>query len=660
MDIRKNIIVTLVPLIIGAIYAVYKMKMDKFKSDVKKYRAAIAKLYAFYNNNVLLRKAFRHIVELHSSLTSYDFEQLQELTTTLFTKSMIISAIIPLLTFILEQDPILVGLAALISYMYFQLTVSKSYDKEVENMTNEISLTIQSISDNYSLLDDIAKSVKVCDRAPCLERSLNRIYEILSAENKEEAMYRYKMDAPIRLLSSLASTCYIATEEGDSRDENGLPKFVQKMTLLRLEADSKARMLRETDIAFSSLAVLSLTGMIVTPVFDMFLLNSMPGTSVYLRGYYGTLEKSLILVITCMAYYIISLLRRPTIVNVVDKIEIVDRISKHKKVKAFTIRLIPKTYKSQEKWTARLNDALSMKDMNYIYTLKPIASGIAVVLMLVALIVANSLSKSRIWNNYNSLSAVKDSIEMTEEMYKALKEIDEEYMTQEEKPKDEFARNLVKGRTSGLDDMSVEQQVDRLSTKWDKYYAISLKWWYWLIVYAAGIIAWFVPEVSLAIRKYMVKFEAAEDVMQIQSLMVTLQSTKFDVRKCLYWMTQESTIHKAVLQYAYIEYSSDPELALLRLKDSVSLRDMKRIVSKLEKAMYDLSIEDAFRDISLDKQNSLTINEMLQKQQLETKKELARGFANAPLLIAVTGGFVMPLLILGMTQLVTSLSEMGV
>lgn len=660
MDIRKNLIVTAIPLFVGIIVAIIKMRMDANKADVKKRRAVAAKKYAFFYNNVMLRKSFRHLVELYSSLACYDFEVLQEITTALFMKALAISVAIPVVTLIVEQDPILVGFAVLVGYLYFQLTVIKSYDKEIENMTNEISLTIQSISDSYSLVDDVAKAVKICDRAPCLERSINRIYEILAAENKEESLYRYKQLSPIRLLSSLASTCYITSEEGDSRDENGLPKFVQKMTHLRLEADSKARNLRETAIAFSALTTLSLTGMIATPVIDTFMLRTMPGTSVYLKGLYGTVEKSMILGITCLSYYVISLLRRPTIVNVVDKMELIDKISKYKKVKAFTIRLIPKTYKSEEKWKNRLNESLSAKDMNYIYTLKPILAAIAAVVAIISLIISNSLAKARLWNNYNSLEAINYSIEMTETMHRALVEIDKEYLTQDEKPKDEFTRNLVKGRTTGLTDLEVEQQVDRLSMKWDKYYGISFKWWYWLIIYAVSIVAWFVPEMSLMIRKFLVKFEVAEDVMQIQSLMVTLQSTKFDVRKCLYWMTQESTIHKAVLQYAYIEYSSDPELALLRLKDSVGLRDMKRIVAKLEKAIYDLSIEDAFRDIALDKQNSLTINEMLQKQQLASKREMARGLANAPLMIALVCGFLIPLLALGLTQLLSALSEMGV
>lgn len=636
------------------------MHRTAVKNNVQLNRASIAKKYVFLYNNILTRKAFRNIVVMYSSLSCYDFEIMQQMSVDLFTKSVTRSLLIPVITLIVEKDPILTGLAALTGFMYYQLTVSKAYDKEVEELTNEVSFTMQSISDSYSLVDDITKAVKICERAPCLEHAINRMYEVLSAEDREEALYKYKKLVPLRLLSSLMTTCYIATEEGDSRDENGMPKFVQKMTQLRLEADSKARNLKATNIAFSSLANLSLTGIIVTPLFELFLLKSMPGTSVYLRGMYGSISKTVLLLLTCIAYYVISLLRRPSIVNVVDKSEFIDKLSKYRRVRAFVQKLIPKTYKIQRKWTERLNDSLSAKDMQYIYTMKPLIAGIAIIVTTISLVTFVSLSKQRLWNNYGSLSAINFATEMTEERYKKIKEIDYMYMTSEEKPKDDVARNMIRGRISGLEDMEIEQQVDRLSTKWDKYYNIGFKLYYIFIIYLMGVLGWFSPEISLLIRKEMVKFEAAEDAMQLQSLMITLQSTKYDVRKCLYWMAQESTVHKAAFQYAYIEYGSDPELALLKLKDSVALRDIKRLVAKLEKAMYDLSIEEAFKDISLDKQNSLAINEMLQNQQLASKKEIARSLANAPMAVALYAEFVIPILLLGYTQLVSSLAEMGV
>lgn len=92
-------------------------------------------------------------------------------------------------------------------------------------------------------------------------------------------------------------------------------------------------------------------------------------------------------------------------------------------------------------------------------------AGLGVIIATVSLISFIALSKSRLWNNYGSLSAINYTTEMTEERYNKIKEVDYIYMTSEEKPEDDVARNLVKGRVSGLEDMEIEQQVDRLSIK---------------------------------------------------------------------------------------------------------------------------------------------------------------------------------------------------
>ena len=176
---------------------------------------------------------------------------------------------------------------------------------------------------------------------------------------------------------------------------------------------------------------------------------------------------------------------------------------------------------------------------------------------------------------------------------------------------------------------------------------------------AGAVAGWFAPELSLLLRKKMVEFESTEDVMQLQTLMIALANTRMDVAKVLYWMSTESTVHKAPLHYAYLEFTSDPEMALWRLYDTVKSKDLKRMVSKLERAVYALSLRDAFNDILLDKEQSLVMSELLQNEVIESKKQYAKLIASLPTSIAVMGGFVLPILILGVVQLMNSLSGMA-
>lgn len=296
---------------------------------------------------------------------------------------------------------------------------------------------------------------------------------------------------------------------------------------------------------------------------------------------------------------------------------------------------------SRKKLEFLMNDAVSSKSLEYVYTLKPVASIIATLCMMLLITGFIITAKQKLWDNTGSLSVMKTTQVMTEKLKKQLVILDEEYMTAENKMSDDETLELVKGRLTGVSDTDALMHVDRLSLKWDTYYGLTFKWYYVLLVYVAGIVAWFTPEISLKMRKKLVEFEANEDVMQLQTLMIALSNTKLDVYKTLFWLASESTIHKAPLHYAYLEYPSNPELALQRLKDSVQNENLKRMVSKLERAVYSLSLSEAFNDIKIDKEQSLIMSEIQQDEVIESKKQWAKLLASMPMYIAVIGGFVL-------------------
>ena len=97
-----------------------------------------------------------------------------------------------------------------------------------------------------------------------------------------------------------------------------------------------------------------------------------------------------------------------------------------------------------------------------------------------------------------------------------------------------------------------------------------------------------------------------------------------------------------------------------KLKDSITERDMKRLVSKLIKAIYDLSLSEAFSDITLDKQQSMALQGMLQDEVLESKKYYAKMLAIIPIGMVLILDFVAPILLLGINQLSTAFSTLAV
>ena len=647
----------------AAIVFVIKLKQLKLKesgqAEVAR-RRKLEKKYVFYMNNVFTRSKFRRIVTRFATLCCYDAGKVKEESIKLFEKAMSVMIAMPIIALILLQNVILAALVILLGLIYYDIAVDAKIDKLYAKIVEESAIAVQSIRDNYGMYDNIPKSVLEADKGTLLDNPLTYIYDMLTSVDSEEMLANFKRVTPVRIIGTLATVCYIMNNEGDSRGSSNEPtSFESALTAIRREADTEVRRLRKTAAAFSSLKVVALIGLIATPFLDMFLLSSIPGTALYLKGTYGAIEKTLIVGITILTYYLISVLVRPTVVNQVDKVPWIDRLSKDKRVRNIIQNIEPKKFKTKEKLAKQLSDSISSKDTHYIYTLKPIVAAGVFLTSLLAMTGLAHTAKRTLWLNNGSLTIMETTQEMTPKLEKQLKQLDEIYMTQEVQMTSEEAFALVKAKLTGVSDMDALTHVDRLELKWKSYYKLGFKWYYIVFAYLFAVAGWFAPELSLLLRKKMVEFESTEDVMQLQTLMIALANTRMDVAKVLYWMSTESTVHKAPLHYAYLEFTSDPEMALWRLYDTVKSKDLKRMVSKLERAVYALSLRDAFNDILLDKEQSLVMSELLQSEVIESKKQYAKLIASLPTSIAVMGGFVLPILILGVVQLMNSLSGMA-
>ena len=180
-----------------------------------------------------------------------------------------------------------------------------------------------------------------------------------------------------------------------------------------------------------------------------------------------------------------------------------------------------------------------------------------------------------------------------------------------------------------------------------------------LIIYGFGVAGWFVPEISLITRKKLVSYEATDDIMQLQTMMIVLSETKMDVYKAICWLEKQSTVHKAAIRQCHYAYIADPEAALSKLEYASPSNDFKRLVRKLKSAVYTLSLHDAFSDMVLDKQQSLTIREMLRNEELESRKNSSKLIAVAPAAVALVGTFIGPVLILGVSQMMDTMQSLN-
>ena len=651
------VVLTLIALVFFTARAKAKASADYMEKKKQKLRER----FRIYFENVLTRKSFRRIVESYSSLSCYDVDTVRCQSVQLFERNIIIVVTVPIVTLFIMKDTALAILMAFMSLVYYQSVIEKEMDKIYVTLMEECSLVISSIREKYLETDNIALAVLYADKSKYLDIPMSKIYRILTDVDAEDLLADFQKSYPVRIIKTLANTCYIVHENGAVKGEDGSDSFSNDMTILRQECDSEIRRLTKQNIAFRSLEMLSLVGLLIMPIAEWYLLTQIPGTAVLIKGFYGTAIHAFVIGTTIYAYYYITTANRPSVVSTVDKIAAIDHISKQKIVSRQIDKIHPKTQKVQDKISGLLRDAISSKDYRYIYTAKPIFAVCAMVVMTIILAFGTITVRDNFYNNYGSLSFIPQNLSETQ--LNQIRRMDDKFM---ETPQEEYALMedqdllmLIKSSISGCSDAVASDQVKRLRTKYETYHNAKYHWWYLIVIYLAGCVAWFGPEFSLSTRKKMVAYEATDDIMQLQTMMIVLSETKMDVYKAICWLEKQASVHKAILRDCHYSYIAGPEKALDELEQKSPSNDFKRLIRKLKASVYTLSLHDAFSDMALDKAQSLTIREMLRGEELEQRKNNAKLIAIAPAALALVGCFIGPVIILGVSEMMSTFESLG-
>lgn len=647
--------------VVAFIYFVGKAKIKENKAAALKQKRKLHNRFSFYYNNVIIRGPFRRIVEMYASLSCYDSDTVKEESVKLFEKNVAIVILLPVVALIVMKDALIAILMAFMGYVYYESTVEKENDKIYVKLMEDCSMTISSVREKYLETDNIPLAILYAEKSKYLEAPMHNIYRILTDTDGAERLEKFQHSYPVAIIKTFANTCYIVNENGAVKHENGADSFSEDMTTLRQECDSEIRRLTKQKIAFNSLQMLSLAGLVIMPAFEWYLLTQIPGTASLLKGFYGLAIHVAVILTTMFSYHYISTSCRPSVVNQIDKTAWIDQLSKNKKVRDFVEEISPKKYRTTVKLKSLLDDSLSAKDVRYIYTSKPIYSIAGFVAAFVVLLFGTITVRDNFYNNYNSLSFIPQTV--TETQHNQIVRMDNDFMElkqdEYEAYDDETLQSYIKGRITGISDSDASEQVKRLRKKYEGYHGAHYYWWWWLVCYAVAVLCWFVPEITLKVRKKMVTYEATNDVSQLQTMMIVLSETKMDVYKALCWLEKQAAVHKAAIRKCHYSYIADPIAALEKLEKSSPVNDFKRLLRKLKSSVYTLSLHDAFSDMALDKAQTLTITEMLRGEELEQRKNSAKLIAVAPAALALIGCFIGPVLILGVSEMVDTLNNLS-
>ena len=649
-------VIVLVAILGAGIFIVLNSRRTAKDQEVSKIKMYL-KMYTFLTNFFLTQGKMLKITAQISALSIYSRNEIQMLATKYMIISTSVSTGMIIATMFLFKDVI----SILISVTFALVINNILIDKQIEKVTTEVykalKHTLSAIRQEYMRLESVPEAIAEADIHPLLRKPFDEIYTILTSANGELKLLRFYEANPFRAIQTFAGICFNINNSGDEKDSYGQSNYVNALTMLTTDVNAEIQRLVTMKAKFGIIEYLPIVPIFAINLIESYFISIMPGTAMIYKGMLGYLGRVLTMLSSIGAYSIITSISSINPIKEDDRSPISNRLLENNQFKQFIFDISPKNHKKR-KLENRLKLALSRKSVMHVYTDKviwSIGTFIAAILITISIV---SLGRDFTMNSTQQLSLVA-SDEMDGFSKQQILELDYSYFNREVEWTDEEFMLNVKAAMPSLTDLQAIDQVKRIKDKEKALHRAYFHWYYMVIVIAVTCLVWQVPNALLMLRRSLVRTEAEEDFLQLQTLMAILMNTEIDTLESLWQMTQHSRIHKNMLMYAYHSYPSDPEKEIVRLQSKTPIIEFKRFIGKLLLTISDLSLDEAYGDLKIERDHMIRVREIATMEAINKRRALAGPVSLAPLGFLVLFELLIPLGYLGIQEFMGALGGMG-
>lgn len=661
-----------------------KREQDRIKKQLYK------KIYAFLGTNFITQKSMRKIYNKLATLSVFRKEELYSMSTTYLLISWGASGGLIILSIILFKDFISVLMCIALAFLLNTTLVDKQLDKQYFKVIQATSKALGSIRQEYMKNGSVVDAVNDAEIDDILKKPFDELSTILTATDAESRLQEFYESSPFRTLQTLVGICFNINNQGDTKASNGNSNFVEALTVLSTDVNAEITRITTQQKKFGFLEYLPFAPILAISVIEGYFQDIMPGTALIYGGPIGYISRTLIIIMAIVGYGVVSRINSTVPIKEDDRSTLALNLLLNEKWSKFIKDIKPKN-KKRILWEQWLKMCLSRQTIDQIYSLKVVYGVLGFILTIIISISTLSMGKEFIRTSTQQLSLVATN-EMEQFSQDTIVALDEKYVAERNKLKPEQTlaleverlllqiqsklgliekqdfstpdlpeaqvKGLVTAYMPGLTDLQVLDQQKRLADKYNIIENTEYKWFYVLFAFIGGFIGWKVPEWQLKLRRKMIKTEAEDDFLQLQTLVSILMTTDMDTLDTLYELSQHSRIHKEMLTYCYHSYPSNPELELTRLQSKTPLMEFKRFIGKLRLTISDLSLSEAFSDLKIEREQIMRIREITIMSTIDKKRSLCGPIAMAPLAIMVVGELLVPLGYLGYMEFMNALTMM--
>lgn len=654
MIILLSVLLIIVIIVFTVMYIHIKQRIKK-----EKYRYSATRkksyLYSFYKYIAKLRITKRYVRKIRKRYEIYESKEEKELgkkVALIVLRSWLISALIICIAILMNRSLVMVLTAITVVYLVNSLLINSAVEKAMIKFLVVFEAYIDNMSHyyyRYSTIEDALYQSSLDAKRPVKDH-VEKIYNILTSENIEEEISKYRAVVPNRHVKQFLSLCEKLSMNGD-RKVNGESLFVTNLTQLKKEINCEINDRRKIIARFRGLSLLTIAPMFFLTAMKEWAISNVPTLREYYSSVYGIGLFILIYLVTVVVFNILNMLRvqgqldekkHPYLKRLL-KIRVLDQITTN-----YSVHNYGKTLRTQN-LIRKAAETITVKELilkQVIYSLITLMICISV-----SLTVHHNKRTDLIHyvDNFSSASS-SASEKQIDEIKDAVKTYTNKYKGQEvsleQVEGDLIAEGVIKNKM--IMTITAEEVTSRVKAYNSEYY----KWYELLISCFIAVLAFYSPYIALIIRKQLMEMHMQDEVIQFQALIyMQMHFERTSVEDILTSMEDYAIVFKQSISECLNDYSSGEIDALEALKEKESYEPFKKLVDNL--IMCDsIEMKKAFGEVLVDRKIYQDKREVQTEILIDQKTVIGVAISWIPFILSMVLYLILPFLTESMNEFV--------
>ena len=685
-DMLKYIMIITVVLFVGIIIAYFILRKIMGKSEYAKMKKLQEGTKAEgFSSDIMFQKIYirlirtpflkRYLFKLRRRLEIVNIDD--EYTTRkeaakIMTKAIAIFLVIALLTIIITHNNWLLMMILLIFELFVVDTMVQGMVDKIDNnlLKEQIDFfaEIRHAYHEYNMVEEAIYQVSLDDEKNVSKQG-EKIYEILCSEDPETELEKYYDVAPNDYLKEFAGISYLTQEFGDRKGDDGSSLYLKNVDNITQEMQLEILKRDKLNYVFQSLAFISIAPVLMIEPLKSWAVSNFAFTSEFYNGKLGLIAQILIVLLTVVSYILTRKLKDNGGVQVA--IDHNDHPWQEKVYKVPVLKqvincFVPKPgSKDYRKMQTLMKDAASKAKMEWIYINRLLLAIITFVCSIIFFIILHKVAINYVYTNPTTRQTIIGALsEANQKKAEDLTKQDNYFIDRLKGDlkitQSRVQREMINSPYYDDGDENLETDAERIMKKLKIVNSEQMQWFEVLLACGFTLIGYMAPVWMMYFQKFMRKLEMENEVMQFQTIILMLMKIeRINVEMILEWLERYANIFKEPISRCVNNYEAGAWEALEELKNSVTNQDMIRIVESLQAAVEKIPIREAFDELDADRDYHQEKRKDTNEQLVSRKGLIGKGVGFAPMVCLFVGYLIIPLVVIGLTTMTTTFSQLS-